>query len=311
MRVSIGAIGQGLLPSFPRVKWELGLKSDGGGLGEGQVCIEDTAWNLRSSRTAAMGRSGIWIEGHLRPSASGGPTSSVTSGVGWRTQGFSLLWMRLWPLGGFSPRVRTVRLRGGVAQLSPEEDSRTSAEGGLPGRQLAMVCCSHCEPRSPGGGGEGRGAGPWPPPRRRRRRHVGAGLIGPVPGRGGGGGGGAVNNDGAPTRTPDLGSNGGDRSGGGTAPGGLGQGLQVAWATTRNRRSVNGPSGGVLTLRVPDPVHPGVAWLQPSCSGAPSSPSGGSRRTTRKQLLQLASGRVGLEPSRLIGWVELWIFTRA
>jgi hypothetical protein len=32
-------------------------------------------------------------------------------------------------LGGFSPRVRTVRLQGGVAQLSPEKDHRTSVEG--------------------------------------------------------------------------------------------------------------------------------------------------------------------------------------
>ncbi len=41
--------------------------------------------------------------------------------------------------------MRTARLRGGVALLSPEEDSRTSAEGGLPGRHVAVVCWSHLQ----------------------------------------------------------------------------------------------------------------------------------------------------------------------
>ena len=112
----------------------------------GQVYLKDSAWSLRKIRTAAMGRSEMWIEGHLRLRASGGPTGLATSGVGWRTQGFSLLWMRLRPLGGFSPRMRAARLRGGVAQLLPVEDSCTSAEGGLPCRHMATVCCSRCEP---------------------------------------------------------------------------------------------------------------------------------------------------------------------
>ncbi len=60
-------------------------------------------------------------------------------------------------------------------------------------------------------------------------------------------------------------------------------------------------------------LDPGVGWLLPSCRHAAAGPhrrlSGGSRRTARKQLRQLASGWVGLEPRRLTGLVELWIFT--
>jgi hypothetical protein len=64
---------------------------------------------------------------------------------------------------GFSPRVRTARLQGGVAQLSPEEDFRTSVEGGLPCRHMATVAAVTANRRNPGGGGVGRGAGFSPP----------------------------------------------------------------------------------------------------------------------------------------------------
>ena len=87
---------------------------------------------------------------------------------------FSLLWMRLRSLGGFSPRVRTVRLRGGVAQLSPEEDPRTFAEEGLPCSHVVMVCYSYCKPagsrrwrRGKGGWGSKTNPPPPPPPTRR------------------------------------------------------------------------------------------------------------------------------------------------
>jgi hypothetical protein len=54
----------------------------GGGVGRGQIYLEDTTWNLKSSRrrTAVMGRFGRWIEGHLRPNDSGGQRGSVMSG---------------------------------------------------------------------------------------------------------------------------------------------------------------------------------------------------------------------------------------
>lgn len=130
-----------------------------GGLVGGQVCLKDTAWSLRKIRTAAMGRSEMWIEGHLRLSASGGPTGLATSGVGWRTQGFSLLWMRLRPLGGFSPRVRTARLRGGVAQLLPVEDSCTSLKEGCHVAIWQRFAAVTVNRQGPGGGGVGRGAG--------------------------------------------------------------------------------------------------------------------------------------------------------
>ena len=97
--------------------------------------------------------------------------------------------MRLWPLGGFSPRVRTARLRGGVAQLSPEEDSRTSAEGGLPCRHLAMVRCSHCAPAGSRRWRRGKGGRFNHPPAAAVAATSVPGLVGPVPGRGGGGGG--------------------------------------------------------------------------------------------------------------------------
>ena len=90
------SFGQGLLTApflpvlFLTSSGIWGLSWMGGGVG-GQVCLKDSAWSLRKIRTAAMGRSEMWIEGHLRLRASGGPTGLATSGVGWRTQGFSLL----------------------------------------------------------------------------------------------------------------------------------------------------------------------------------------------------------------------------
>jgi hypothetical protein len=105
----------------------------------------------------------------------------------------------------FSPRVRTVRLQGGVVQLSPEKDHRTSMEGVLPCRHLAMVCCSHFEPAG-SRRWTGKGAmvpNQTPPPH--SRRHVGTGQLGPVHCSGGGDGGG-VYEDGAslgfPTSSP-------------------------------------------------------------------------------------------------------------
>ena len=206
---------------------------------------------------AALGRSGSWIVGHLRPSASGGPTGSVTSGVGWRTQGFSLLWMRLRSLGGFSPRVRTVRLRGGVAQLSPEEDPRTFAEEGLPCRHVVMVCYSYCKPagsrrwrRGKGGWGSKTTPPPPPPPTRRCWCRVVAAAAAAA----------MTMTSSLPLGSPTSGPWGeavrmADRPGG-----------TVAWTNTRAGRSIYGPPGGVLdggTHRVPCPVRPGVARLQP------------------------------------------------
>ncbi len=87
---------------------------------------------------------------------------------------FSLLWMLLWSLGGFSNWMHTMRLQGGVAQLSPEEDPHTFDEEGLPCCHMAMVCCSYCKLagsrrwRRGKGGRKSITTPPSPPPSTRR-----------------------------------------------------------------------------------------------------------------------------------------------
>ena len=237
-------------------------------MGAGQDYLEDAVWSPSGSRTAAMGRSRMWIEGHLRLSASGGLTGSVTRGSRLAHPRF------LRPMEAatvirrmFSPRVRTARLRGGKAQLSPEEDSRTSAEGGLPGRHVAIVCCSHLQT-----GGiqevEEREGGPVqpPPPAAAVAATSVQGLIGPVPGRGGGGGGGGgrcgFGGGGAFPLRPRPRIQWGRPLGRRPAPGGLGWGLQVAWATTRNRRVYT-----TLTWGCPVRRHPAGALPKPPPPG--------------------------------------------
>jgi hypothetical protein len=134
---------------------------------------------------AAMRRPGSLIEGHLGPilgpSASGGP-DRLGDEWGWLVHPrFSLLWMRLQSLGGVSPRVLTVRLRGGVTQLLQEEDPRTFADEGLPCRHVAQLLqtggVQEMEEKKEGRGREsiatpppGVGAGSWRRRRRLRRR---------------------------------------------------------------------------------------------------------------------------------------------
>ena len=110
----------------------------------------------------------------------------------------------------------------------------------------------------------GRGAGPGPPPPPRRRRHE-------VLSCGGGGGGGAVNvnvndGDGVPLRTPTSGPMG-EAARVATRPGRTGTVATSAWAPPATRRSLSGPTGGVLSCReapsgCPTRPHPGVAWLR-------------------------------------------------
>ena len=156
----------------------------------------------------------------------------------------------------FSPRVRTARLQGGVAQLSPEEDFRTSVEGGLPCLHMATVAAVTANRRSPGGGGVGRGAGFSPPPPANAAATSVPGLICPVPRRGCGGGGSVRGGSGgggdASHSDPDLGSNGRCRSGDGPPPE---DGLWLGRSPVLDGPS--GPSGGVLlggTRRVPGPT---------------------------------------------------------
>jgi hypothetical protein len=147
--------------------------------------------------------------------------------------------------------------------------------------------------------------------------------------RGGGGGGGAVHDgDGVPTRTvwrigpPTLGPSGKAAwmrlaSGG---LGGTGTRATCSLGYHPSRAVRNTPYEGRPGLCCIDspywcPTQPtlgclAAAELQQRRSRTPPSPSEGSRRTTRKQKLQLASGWIGLEPRRLIGRVELWTFTR-
>jgi hypothetical protein len=77
----------------------------------------------------------------------------------------------------------------------------------------------------------------------------------------------------------------------------------AAGATTRAGRfrlgrlgvsSLEAPVGCLDTVRIPGPS--GLT----GCSRAPPSSGGGSQRTKRKPLLPPASGRVGLEPRRLV-----------
>ena len=204
----------------------------------------------------------------------------------------------------FSPRVRTARLRGGVAQLSPEEDFRTSVEGGLPYRHLASVAAVTANRRNPGGGGVGRGAGFSPPPLANAAATSALSVLCRVVAAA------AAEACAAaaaaatrPTRTPTSGPMG-----------------DAAWATASPRRMDCGWGDhpvwmvhlghlGVSSLEalvgclVPL-LFRGIAWLLP---GTLSS-SGGTRRTTRKRWLKgRRRGRSGSDPRRLFGWAELWI----
>ena len=93
-----------------------------------QVYLEDAAWSLNGSRTAAMGRSRMWIEGHLRLSASGGPTNSVTSGSRLAHPRFLvtvyLLWKRLRSLEGLFAQ--------GAHSKAAKRRGLAPAGGGLP-----------------------------------------------------------------------------------------------------------------------------------------------------------------------------------
>jgi hypothetical protein len=91
----------------------MGLSSGGEGGRGGQIYLEDTAWSLESSRTAAMGR--FW-GGKRTPGAaeglraSSGPNGSATSEGQLAHPRFYPLLDAATAIMRFSPRVRTVRL---------------------------------------------------------------------------------------------------------------------------------------------------------------------------------------------------------
>jgi hypothetical protein len=131
------------------------LLSIGGG---GQVYLEDAAWSLSGSRTVAMGRSRMWIEGHLRLSASGGSTNSVTSGS-------RLAYPRFLPLMEAAAVIRRI-FRPGCARRGCEEAwpcSRRRRTPALPLKedcQVAVVCWSHLQTAGSRRWRRGKGAGP-------------------------------------------------------------------------------------------------------------------------------------------------------
>jgi hypothetical protein len=235
------------------------LLSIGGG---GQVYLEDAAWSLSGSRTVAMGRSRMWIEGHLRLSASGGPTNSVTSGC-------RLAYPRFSPLMEAATVIKRI-FRPGCARRGCEEAWPCSRRRRTPAPQLKEDCQVvmwqlfagvTCKQRDPGGGGEGRRAcsttsppQPSQPRRcragswrrlRRRRRPLRLQLWRRIP-----------------TRTPTSGQMG--EAGRAAVPP---RRMDCGWGDHPHWVVRSGPPGGhgVLvggTRRVPGPSPiPGVAWL--------------------------------------------------